>query len=62
MHAARAHLGADLGQVDEHHVTERVLGVVGDAHADDCALAFAHSWSLEYRRSLGISMGQTYKI
>src|SRR6185312_2830209 len=36
---ARAHLPADLGQVDEHDVPELVLRVLGDAHPDERLLA-----------------------
>ena len=32
--AAASTAAPDLGQVDEHDVTERVLGVVGDADRD----------------------------
>ncbi len=36
--AAASTRGPHLGQVDEHHVAERVLGVVGDPDADVAAL------------------------
>ena len=37
---------ADLGQLDEHHVAELLLGVVGDADGRGVALDSNHSWSL----------------
>ena len=49
----RLHRRARSREVHEDHVTERVLGEVGDPHPDPIAVARAHSWSVEYLRSSG---------
>jgi hypothetical protein len=47
---------AHFGQVDEHHVAQRVLRVLRDAdHGGDVAVTLIHSWSSVYFRLMGFS-------